>query len=499
MPLPESSLRPAASPPPPSPPSLPAPQLPVRSHPTLVLILGSLGVFMVFLDTTIVNVAFATISHGFHTTTDRLAWALNAYSLVFAAVLIPAGRIADRYGRKQVFLVGLAGFGVMSALCGLSPGAGVLIGARALQGAFAALVVPSSVALILPEFPGKRRNVAVGTWGAMSAAAAACGPTIGALLIEYGSWRWVFLVNVPIAVVAITFGIRVLRDSRDPNATGVPDPLGIVLVALVPALLSFSIIEGPKWGWTDARVIAGFVLGVAVIPAFFWRTRRAAHPVVDLALYKDRQFGLVNAASLLFGTGFFAMLLANQLFLQSVWHYSVLRSALATAPGPIVVALVARTTSKLSGRIGYRPVLGAGAVVWAVGVVGLATQIGISPHWLREVLPFSLLTGLAIGMTLPVQSAAAVATLPPSRYALGSAINSSFRQLGAVLGISLFVAILGTPSPATVLEAFRHVWWTLGALGLASGAVQLLPTESRAARAAAATANVLQGSGSAPE
>jgi EmrB/QacA subfamily drug resistance transporter len=497
MTLPDSSLRPVAPASEPRPPAsaaqpVPGPVPPLVSPPpdrrraTLILVLGSLGAFMVFLDTTIVNIAFETISHGFHTTTDRLAWALNAYSVCFAAVLIPAGRLADRYGRKRVFLTGLAGFGVMSALCGMSPDAGVLIAGRALQGSFAALVVPSSLALILPEFPGARRHVAVGTWGAMSAAAAACGPTIGALLIEYGSWRWVFLVNVPIAIAAIVAGLRLLHDSRDPHAAGVPDPLGIGLVALIPAALSFSIIEGPKWGWSDPRVIAGFVLGAALVPAFVWRTRRAANPVMDLALYKDRQFGLVNAATLVFGTGFYAMLLANLLFMQTVWHYSVLRSALAAAPGPIVVALVARSTSKLSGRIGHRRVLMAGAVVWAIGMTGYATQVGPSPHWLREMLPYGLLGGLAIGMTLPVQSAAAVATLPPPRYALGSAINASFRQLGAVIGISVLVAILGTPSPATALDAFRHVWWTLGALGLASGAIQLLPTRSRAARSAAA-------------
>ncbi|WP_194910981.1 MFS transporter [Catenulispora rubra] len=444
-------------------------------HPTLVLLLGSFGVFLVFLDGTIVNIAFETISHSFHTTTGRLSWVLNAYSLVFAAMLIPAGRIADRYGRKRMFITGLAGFAVMSALCGIAGDPNVLIAGRALQAAFAALVVPTSLALILPEFPGIRRHVAVGTWGAMGAAAAATGPTIGALLIEYASWRWIFLVNVPIAALVIVFGSRILHEAREPKSSGMPDPLGILLVAAIPAALSYSIVEGPTRGWSDPAIVVGFVLAAVLLPLFLWRTARASDPVMDLGLFRDRQFSLVNVATTLFATAFYGMLLSNVVFLQTVWHYSVLRAALASAPGPILVALLARTTSKLAGRIGHRPVLITGAVLWASGAVGYALWTGTKPEWWAHWLIFNLLVGLGISMSLPVQSAASVSTLPPARYALGSAINTSFRQLGAVLGISLFVAVLGTPAPSKVLQSFQHGWWLFAALSLASGAILLLP------------------------
>jgi EmrB/QacA subfamily drug resistance transporter len=460
------------------PPSTPADRAAVAAaqrHALQVLALGSLGAFVVFLDTTIVNIAFQTISRSFHTTTGHLAWVLNAYSLVFAAMLIPAGRLADRYGRKSMFLVGLTGFAVMSALCGAAPNAGVLIAGRALQAVFAALVVPTSLALILPEFPAEKRHVAVGTWGAMGAAAAAFGPTIGALLTEYASWRWIFLVNVPICVVIVILGARLLRESRDPHAAGIPDPIGVLLVAAIPALLSFAIIEGPDWGWSDPRVIGAFVLAAALLPAFLWRSSSAAHPVMDLALFKVRQFRLTNVATLVFATAFYGMLLGNVIFLQTEWHYSVLRSALASAPGPLLVTAVARSASKLASRIGYRPVLIAGAVSWAVGSGGFALLVGGSPHWATHWLPWTLLIGLGIGLTLPVQSGAAVQSLPPARYAIGSAINASFRQLGAVLGISIFVAVLGTPTPATVVRDFHRTWWVFAALGLASGLVLLIP------------------------
>ncbi|MFG2949296.1 MFS transporter [Streptomyces adustus] len=451
-----------------------------------VLALGSLGAFVVFLDTTIVNIAFQTISRSFDTTTGHLAWVLNAYSLVFAAMLIPAGRIADRYGRKQTFMIGIAGFALMSALCGLAPSAGILIAGRALQAVFAALVVPSSLALVLHEFHAQRRHVAIGVWGAMAAAAAAVGPTLGALLTEYASWRWIFLVNIPIAAIVLGFGKSLLHESRDPHASGIPDVLGTVLIALFPALLSYSIIEGPTRGWSDGLVVAGFVLSALVLPVFLWRTSRAARPIMDLALFKERQFRDVNAATLLFSTAFFGLLLANLIYLQTVWQYSVLRAALASAAGPVVVTIVARSTTKLASVIGHRKVLLAGAVLWTIGCLGFALSVNASHHWVTHWLPWTLLTGLGIGFTLPVQSGAAVAKLPPNQFAVGSAINSSFRQLGAVLGISLFVAILGTPSPATVVDTFHHIWWVFAALGLAAGVVQALP-QFRGAAARAGT------------
>jgi EmrB/QacA subfamily drug resistance transporter len=439
-----------------------------------VLALTSLVVFMVFLDATIVNVAFETISRSFHADAGRLAWVLTAYSLVFAAMLIPAGRLADRYGRKRLFLVGLWGFIVFSGLCGLAPGIGVLIAGRALQALFAALVVPTSLALLLPEFPVERRHVAVGTQASMGAVAAAVGPTLGALLIEYGSWRWVFLVNVPIGVIVALAGNGLLRESREPDAAGIPDPFGAVLVAAIPALLSLAIIEGPSWGWADPWVISGLVLATLLLPVFLWRCLTARRPVLDLALFKIHQFRLVNAASLVFATAFYGMLLGNIVFLQTQWHYSVLRAALAGAPGPMLVAVVARFAGRLAGRAGHRAVLLGGAVFWAIGSASLALVIDGSPHWASRFLPIALINGVGIGLTLPVQSSAAVAPLPPARFGLGSALNAAFRQLGAVLGVSLFVAVLGSTRTATVAD-YHRVWWTFGSIGLASGIVVLIP------------------------
>jgi EmrB/QacA subfamily drug resistance transporter len=427
-------------------------------------------------------VAFETISRSFHTTTGHLSWVLSAYSLVFAAVLIPSGRLADRYGRKRLFLVGVGGFAVFSALCGAAPDTGLLIAARALQGAFAALVVPTSLALVLPEFPAARRHVAIGTWSAMSAAAAALGPTLGALLTTYASWRWIFLVNVPICAALIVGGARLLRESREEGAAGIPDPFGTLLIAAVPALLSFAIIEGPSWGWSSPAVVAAFAGAAALLPLFVWRSGRAARPAVDLALFASRQFRVINVATLIFAVAFYGMLLSNTIFLQTAWHYSILRAALGATPAPLVVVAVARPASKLAARIGHRPVLAVGAVAWALGAAGLALLIGGSPDWAARWLPVTLLIGLGIGLTLPVQSGAAVATLSPPRLALGSAVSSSFRQLGAVLGVSLFAALLGAATGPAEVHAYHRIWLVFAALSLASGAVLFAPRLGRRAR-----------------
>jgi EmrB/QacA subfamily drug resistance transporter len=448
---------------------------PSHGHALRVLALGSLGVFVVFLDTTIVNVAFETISRSFSTTTGHLAWVLNAYSLVFAAMLVPAGRLADTFGRKKLFIVGIIGFAVTSALCGASPDVGVLIAGRALQAVFAALVVPTSIALVLAQFPPERRSVAVGTWSAMGALAAASGPTIGALLVEYASWRWVFLVNVPICAAIVVIALRLLTESRDPNAGGVPDVIEVLLVAAVPGLISYAIIEGPGRGWAHPSVLGAFVLAAVLLPLFVWRASTSGRPVVDLSLFRFWQYRRTNASTLLFATAFYATILGNVIFLQTVWHYSVLRAALAISLSPLITALVARQAGKVAGIIGHRKVLIAGTLLYAAGMSLYPLLVGTTPHWAATWLPGVLLGGFGLGMTLPVLGASAAHSLPAQRFAIGTAINSTFQQLGAVLGISVFVAVLGTPTAATVLSAFDRSWWVIVGLSLAACVVWLLP------------------------
>jgi MFS family permease len=225
-------------------------------------------------------------------------------------------------------------------------------------------------------------------------------------------------------------------------------------------------------------VVAGFALAAMLLPVLGRRSATARYPALDLGLLRIRQYRMVNAASLLFATAFYGLLLANIVFLQAVWHYSVLKAALASAPGPLMVAVLARPAGRLATRAGFRAVLLAGAACWALACMAFALRIGPSAQWTTHWLPAALLTGVAIGLTLPVQSGAAVASLSPASFGLGSAINASFRQLGAVLGVSLFVALVGDTRTATVAD-YHRIWWIFGAVGLVSGLVLLLPGLAR--------------------
>jgi EmrB/QacA subfamily drug resistance transporter len=436
-----------------------------------VLALTSLGVFIVFLDTTIVNVAFNTISQSFHTGIAVLVWALNAYTLIFAACLIPAGQLTDRYSRRRMFQVGLVGFALASAACGIAPNVGTLVAARIAQAVFGAIIVPSSLAVLLHAFPRQHRAGAISTWGAMAAVATAIGPTAGALLIEYASWRWVFLINVPICLLGALWSARTLPTVRGVAGGGFPDPLGLLLCALAPALLSFGVVYGPRVGWTQPWVAAALVLGVLLLPVLVWRTRRARHPAVDLTLFGIRNFQASNLATLVFSVAFFGFLLSSLLFLQNEWHYSVLRAALAASPSALVTAAVAPPAGRLADRFGYRTIFTIGALCYGAGIGYLALFTGSAPNWLGHWLPALVLNGIGVGLGLSTLNGAVAGALPTERFGVGSAVNNSFRQFGALLGVSLFVATLGDPAPAALLAAYHRSWWLLAAVAAASAVV----------------------------
>ena len=307
-------------------------------------------------------------------------------------------------------------------------------------------------------------------WGGVGALAVATGPSLGALLISAGGWRWAFYVNLPVGAVAWMVGRRVLHDSRSDEVRARPDYLGVVLVSTALAALVLGISEGPSWGWSSGQVVACFVMAVVLGASFLYRSAHHAEPVLDLRLFSSRSFSVANAATLLYAMGFFAMLLGNILFLTSVWHYSILRAGLAVTPGPLVVAAVSGPAGRVAARVGFRRVLLVGSTCFAGGLVWYATRIGLHPAYLARWLPATLITGLGIGLTFPVLSAAAVSSLHPERFAVGSAVNQTARQVGGAFGVALLVVILGTPHTAVVaLDNFRHLWWYAASMAVLSG------------------------------
>lgn len=450
-------------------PSTPA--VPPVSRRRVVFVVTALGAFMASLDLSIVNVAFPALERSFPSDPRAtLAWVITSYSIVFGSLLVIAGRTADRLGSRRVFFAGLAVFTAGSAICGLAPSVMLLVAGRVIQGCGAAALLPASLSLLLAAFPLERRSQVVALWGGVGALAVATGPSFGAALITVGGWRWAFFVNVPIGAVAWIAGRRVLVRSG-PGTPGVaPDYLGAVLIALTLSALVLGITEGPTWGWSTAPVVASFAGAVVVGTVFLLRSARHPEPVLDLTLFRARSFSVANAATFLYAMGFFAMLLGNILFLTSVWHYPILDAGLAVTPGPLVVALVSGPAGRTAARVGFRRVLLAGFTVFLAGLVWLATRVGLQHDFLTTWLPGTLIIGLGIGLTFPVLSAAAVSSLHPNRFAVGSAVNQTARQVGGAVGIALLVVILGTPhSPAEALAHFHNLWWYAAATAALSG------------------------------
>jgi EmrB/QacA subfamily drug resistance transporter len=439
-----------------------------------VLLVTSVAVFMGFLDVTIVNIAFPDIEASFPgTSLAGLSWILNAYNIVFAALLVPAGRLSDRLGRRRMFFVGVCTFLVASVVCGLAPSVEVLVAARVVQAAGAAILVPTSLALLLPEFPLEQRATATALWGATGGIAAATGPTLGGVLVEATSWRWVFFVNLAIGLPALIPARRLLRESREPNPGPLTDILGIVLLVAGVGLLSLGIVKGQDWGWGSAAVVGSLIASALVLAAFVARAARHPAPVIDLGLLRVRSFAVANAGVFLFALGFYAVLLANILFLTSVWGWSVLQAGVAVTPGPLMAALSATAGGRLADRYGQRVVALPGGLLFAAGCLVFATATGATPHYASEFLPATLLTGTGVGLSFAAWGSAAVAELPPSRFATGSAISATSRQIGAVLGIAVLVAVIGTPRPEDALSTFHTAWVLMAIPSAAAGALAL--------------------------
>ena len=411
------------------------------------------------LDLFVVNVALPDIGADLGDgDLSKLSWLINGYAITYAALLVLFGRLAERHARDRAFLVGVAAFVGASALCALAPNLDVLIAGRVLQAAGAALLTPTSLGLILATTPGPRRAAAVRAWTAVGGVAAAVGPIVGGLLVA-ASWRWVFLINLPIGIVAIVAGLRLL-----PRVPGTPvrrpDAVGAALVTVAVGLLAAVLVQGESWGWTTARTVAAVGIGVVAGGAFVVRCLRRDNPLIDPALFRVRSFRGASVVVTVFTAAFGAMLLSIILWCQQVWGWSALSTGLAVAPGPLMVPLFAFViVGPLIARGSTATVTVLGAAVFAAGTAWWATFVDLEVEYVSAVLPGMLLTGAGVGLTLPTLMGAATASLPPSALATGSAVVNMVRQIGLAVGVAGLVAIIGAPdSPAGALSAFQRGW-----------------------------------------
>jgi EmrB/QacA subfamily drug resistance transporter len=439
-----------------------------------VLAVTSVAVFMALLDVTIVNIAFPDIRRSFpHDSLGDLSWILNGYNIVFAAALVPAGRLADRLGRKRLFITGVLVFVAASVLCGVSVSVGMLVAARVVQAIGGAILTPTSLSLILPEFPLEQRATATALWTATGAVAAATGPSLGGVLVNWHGWRAVFFVNLLIGLPSLVPAWRLLQESKESQARRWPDGIGAAVLALGIGALALAIVKGPQWGWVSSGVVGALIAAAALLALFAVRSARHPSPVIELGLFRVRSFTVANAGALFFATGFFALLLCNVLFLTTIWHYSVLGAGAALTPGPIAAAGMAPLAGRLADRFGQRVIAVPGSLLFAAGSVVFVLGTGQAAHYWSAFLPAALLSGAGIGLALPAFGSAAVAELPRPRFATGVAASSCFRQIGAVVGVAVLVAVLGAPSPGHLLSAFHRCWAVIGGTGLACAVISL--------------------------
>jgi EmrB/QacA subfamily drug resistance transporter len=425
---------------------------------TAVVGVLSLAVFMSSLDLFIVNLAFPYISRQYPgTSLSSLSWVLNAYTIVFAAVLVPAGRWADRIGRRRLFVAGLAGFSLGSVLCGLAPGVGALIAARVVQAAGAGAMVPASLSLLLAAVPAAARPKAIGTWSALGALGAALGPVIGGALVQV-NWRWVFWINVPVGLAAVALAGRVVPESRDPESRGRPDIIGAGLLAAAVGLVALALVKAPDWGWGSIRFLGLLALSVACGTVMVFRSRRHHSPVIELELLRSRTFSGAFAASILYYAGFGAFVLSTVEFLTGVWHYSAVEAGLAIAPGPLMVLPFARVAAPRLAVVlgGPGRVAAIGCFVNALAQLLWLWQIQAHPAYVSHLLPAQLLGGAGVGLTIPSLLGAGSMALTPARFGTGSGILNTARQVGTVLGVAGLVAILARVPQADPVPAYRN-------------------------------------------
>ncbi|HUS22084.1 MAG TPA: DHA2 family efflux MFS transporter permease subunit [Aeromicrobium sp.] len=443
-------------------------------HSRRTLTVASLATLATFLDTTILYVAFPDITATFSDSgPSQLAWVLNAYTIVFAALLIPAGKLADRIGHRRVFLAGSTVFTLASMACGLAPTVEVLVVFRILQAAGAAALIPSSLALVMHAFAHDQLPRAVAIWGVAGAVAGSLGPTLGAAIVEGLGWRWAFFINLPVGVYTVLAGTRHLHESSDPE-TKVPSFVGVALVAGAAALLSYGLIGSDEAGWLGARTLWLLGSGLATLLLFVAHQRRSAAPALNLDLFRIPNFAWGNVAMLVFGTAFSALFFGSILFLTQVWDWSILQAGFGVAPGPAMVALVSPRAGRLAGEIGQRPILLVGGVLYASSGLYRLLMLGPEVDYLRNYFPSMVLSGLGVGFVFPQLSSVVAQALPKNRTGVGGAALQAVRQFGGTFGVALTIAFLGASSElAAAPVAYDRIWWLIVAGGLITSALAL--------------------------
>ncbi len=421
----------------------------------------SFALFMIMLDNTVVNVALPSIQRDLGIGLSELEWTVNAYALTFAVLMLTGGKLADFFGRRRVFLLGLAIFTVSSLLCGLATSGDVLIGARTVQGVGAALMMPATLSIISATFPPRQRGMAIGIWAGVSAMALAIGPLIGGLITEHIDWSWIFFVNVPIGIVGLVVGRLVVDESRDTSSEQRLDIPGLLASGVGLFALTFALIEANSYGWTDPVIIGLFVLSAIALVGFVLLEMHQRSPMLDLSLFRSSTFAGANVVALLTTLAMFGVFFFMSIYMQNILGYSATKTGAAFLPMTILIILIAPIAGRSSDRIGSRALMTAGMLCLATSLA-IFSRLGLdSTFW--DFFPGLILGGFGIALVMTPMTAAALGSVPVEKSGVGSGVLNTFRQVGGALGIAVMGAIVasyvdlsgGRPDPSSFIDGFQ--------------------------------------------
>jgi EmrB/QacA subfamily drug resistance transporter len=414
------------------------------------LVAVSFGLFMIMLDNTVVNVALPSIQSSLGLQPSELEWIVAGYALTFGAFMLTGGKLADLFGRRLMFVVGLAIFTGASLACGLAGSAGVLIGARVVQGLGAALMNPATLSIIMVTFPPRQRGTAIGIWAGVSALALAIGPLVGGLITQHVNWNWIFFINIPIGALAIAAAFAFIGESRDTSHEQRLDLPGLATSAIGLFSLTYALIESHSYGWSSTRIVGALVLAAVALIVFVILEHRQRLPMLDLSLFANRTFSGANTVMLLVGLAMFGVFFYISLYMQQVLGYSPTMAGAAFLPMTLLIILIAPQAGRLSDKVGSRWLIGGGMILLTLSLLDFSSAGADASYW--TLLPGMLLGGVGMGLTMTPTTAAAMGSVPSDKAGVGSAVLNSMRQVGGSLGIAVVGTIVVSGATASAKE-----------------------------------------------